>query len=354
MSAGCPTGCAPSARWRERTTGTRCGPRRRRRWISSAIGDDRRRSEAQRAGRVRRGLPPLGASAITHRGSATTASGRHLVEPCRTLSACADLAEKRHGPLLHELFTLTTANGKRMAVVEDLGGGKGSACMLHVEDAERIRGFPRGLDRTVLSPEPTGRSPAPGGGRRRRRLRREANVTVGHRGGPASVAVDRRAAGKPVRPQVRARWRRRQIHDALPRRSQRVRRGADPGVHPRRVRTVKDGKAGAVGTGSVKPAPVSDVVTEARWAALGARTRAGTCSTRPSCSAPRGMVTRRSVPSPASAGFVAGSEGASPTAPTVVAARFTFPSASSSVGSTGIVNRRAGARPRAPDQRRAR
>ena len=58
-----------------------------------------------------------------------------FVEPRRTL-ACADLAEKRHGPLLHELFTLTTANGKRMAVVEDLGGGKGSACMLHVEDAD--------------------------------------------------------------------------------------------------------------------------------------------------------------------------------------------------------------------------
>jgi hypothetical protein len=62
-----------------------------------------------------------------------------FVEPRRTL-ACADLAEKRHGPLLHELFTLTTCNGKRMAIAEDLGNGKGAACMLHVEDAERIMG----------------------------------------------------------------------------------------------------------------------------------------------------------------------------------------------------------------------
>ena len=60
-----------------------------------------------------------------------------FVEPRRTL-ACADLAEKRHGPLLHELFTLTTCNGKRMAIAEDLGNGKaGGSCMLHVEDAER-------------------------------------------------------------------------------------------------------------------------------------------------------------------------------------------------------------------------
>jgi len=42
-----------------------------------------------------------------------------LVAPARTV-ACVDLAEKRHGPMLHEMCTLTTANGNRMCVVEDM------------------------------------------------------------------------------------------------------------------------------------------------------------------------------------------------------------------------------------------
>ena len=28
----------------------------------------------------------------------------------------------RFGPMLHEAYTLTTANGKRMAIVEDMAG----------------------------------------------------------------------------------------------------------------------------------------------------------------------------------------------------------------------------------------
>ena len=66
-----------------------------------------------------------------------------FVQPRRTF-ACVDLAEKRHGPMYHELYTLTTANGKRMALVEDLGAGRGRARMLHVNDAERLMGFPAG------------------------------------------------------------------------------------------------------------------------------------------------------------------------------------------------------------------
>lgn len=66
-----------------------------------------------------------------------------FVQPRRTF-ACVDLAEKRHGPMFHELYTLTTANGKRMALVEDLGAGRGRARMLHVNDAERLMGFPAG------------------------------------------------------------------------------------------------------------------------------------------------------------------------------------------------------------------
>ena len=46
--------------------------------------------------------------------------------------------------MYHELYTLTTANGKRMALVEDLGAGRGRARMLHVNDAERLMGFPAG------------------------------------------------------------------------------------------------------------------------------------------------------------------------------------------------------------------
>ena len=66
-----------------------------------------------------------------------------FVQPRRTF-ACVDLAEKRHGPMYHELYTLTTANGKRMALVEDLGAGRGRARMLHINDAERLMGFPAG------------------------------------------------------------------------------------------------------------------------------------------------------------------------------------------------------------------
>lgn len=50
-----------------------------------------------------------------------------FVEPRRTV-ACVDLAEKRHGPMLHELFTLTTANGKRMCIVEDMVERPMKAC----------------------------------------------------------------------------------------------------------------------------------------------------------------------------------------------------------------------------------
>jgi|EP00982_Pelagococcus_subviridis_P016444 hypothetical protein len=39
--------------------------------------------------------------------------------------ACVDLAEKRSGPILNENCTLTTANGRRIVIVEDLCDGKG-------------------------------------------------------------------------------------------------------------------------------------------------------------------------------------------------------------------------------------
>jgi hypothetical protein len=39
--------------------------------------------------------------------------------------ACVDLAEKRNGPILNENCTLTTANGRRIVIVEDLCDGKG-------------------------------------------------------------------------------------------------------------------------------------------------------------------------------------------------------------------------------------
>ena len=66
-----------------------------------------------------------------------------FVEPKRVV-ASVDLAEKRHGPMLDELFTLTTANGKRMCIVESTGDGTGKRGMLHVEDAERLMGLPAG------------------------------------------------------------------------------------------------------------------------------------------------------------------------------------------------------------------
>jgi hypothetical protein len=130
-----------------------------------------------------------------------------FVEPRRTL-ACADLAEKRHGPLLHELFTLTTCNGKRMAIAEDLGNGKGAACMLHVEDAERIMGkfilmyiilairltlffvyrATRGLDRTLLPAQQTGQR-CPADRYRCGRVCVEAHVLAGHSGRAAAGNV---------------------------------------------------------------------------------------------------------------------------------------------------------------------
>jgi len=57
---------------------------------------------------------------------------------------CVDLAEKRFCPLAHEICTLTTSNGRRLCMVEDLGDGKGRAFRLEVEDAERLSGFPVG------------------------------------------------------------------------------------------------------------------------------------------------------------------------------------------------------------------
>ena len=57
---------------------------------------------------------------------------------------CVDLAEKRFCPLAHEICTLTTSNGRRLCMVEDLGDGKGRAFRLAVEDAERLSGFPVG------------------------------------------------------------------------------------------------------------------------------------------------------------------------------------------------------------------
>ena len=130
-----------------------------------------------------------------------------FVEPRRTL-ACADLAEKRHGPLLHELFTLTTCNGKRMAIAEDLGNGKGAACMLHIEDAERIMGkfilmyiilairltlcfvyrATRGLDRTLLPAQQTGQR-CPADRYRCGRVCVEAHVLAGHSGRAAAGNV---------------------------------------------------------------------------------------------------------------------------------------------------------------------
>ena len=72
-----------------------------------------------------------------------------LVTPTRVV-ASIDLAEKRHGPMLDELFTLTTANGRRMCLVErDASSGAGRRGMLHVEDAERLMGLPAGWTEPV-------------------------------------------------------------------------------------------------------------------------------------------------------------------------------------------------------------
>ena len=64
-------------------------------------------------------------------------------QPKKTI-ACVDLAEKRFAPSVHEIHTLTTSNGRRTCLVEDLGNGKGRAFGLHIEDAERMNGFPVG------------------------------------------------------------------------------------------------------------------------------------------------------------------------------------------------------------------
>ena len=66
-----------------------------------------------------------------------------FVTPKRIV-ASIDLAEKRHGPMLDELFTLTTANGRRMCLVERTRDGAGRRGALHVEDAERLMGLPAG------------------------------------------------------------------------------------------------------------------------------------------------------------------------------------------------------------------
>ena len=57
---------------------------------------------------------------------------------------CVDLAEKRYGPVAHEICTLTASNGRRLCMVEDLGDGRGHAFRLEIEDAERLNGFPVG------------------------------------------------------------------------------------------------------------------------------------------------------------------------------------------------------------------
>lgn len=66
-----------------------------------------------------------------------------LVTPRRVV-ASLDLAEKRHGPMLNELFTLTTANGRRMCLVERGRDGASRRGALHIEDAERLMGLPAG------------------------------------------------------------------------------------------------------------------------------------------------------------------------------------------------------------------
>ena len=58
--------------------------------------------------------------------------------------ACVDIAEKRFGPIVHEIHTLTTSNGRRTCLVQDLGDGQGKAFGLHIEDAEQLSGFPAG------------------------------------------------------------------------------------------------------------------------------------------------------------------------------------------------------------------
>jgi len=70
---------------------------------------------------------------------------------------CVDLAEKRYGPVAHELCTLTSSNGRRLCMVEDLGDGKGSAFRLEIEDAERLNGFPVGWTENCFPLERPGR-----------------------------------------------------------------------------------------------------------------------------------------------------------------------------------------------------
>ena len=181
-----------------------------------------------------------------------------LVTPTRVV-ASIDLAEKRHGPMLDELFTLTTANGRRMCLVErDASSGAGRRGMLHVEDAERLMGLPAGWTEPVYplntpgKPRRTmdykyaelvarnGRAAAesdaansadPHGRRRRddranrgkrasriratreRVLRRHVQAVreARSRRRRAPGAMARGEADAPVRPEVRARRRRRQV-----------------------------------------------------------------------------------------------------------------------------------------------
>jgi hypothetical protein len=95
-----------------------------------------------------------------------------------------------------------------MAIAEDLGNGKGAACMLHVEDAERIMGkfilmyiilairltlcfvyrATRGLDRTLLPAQQTGQR-CPADRYRCGRVCVEAHVLAGHSGRAAAGNV---------------------------------------------------------------------------------------------------------------------------------------------------------------------
>lgn len=72
--------------------------------------------------------------------------------------ACVDVAEKRFGPLVHEIHTLTTSNGRRTYLVQDLGDGNGKAFGLHIEDAERLSGFPPGWTESCAPLEIPGQS----------------------------------------------------------------------------------------------------------------------------------------------------------------------------------------------------
>mgnify|MGYP001492810643 CR=1 FL=1 len=72
--------------------------------------------------------------------------------------ACVDIAEKRFGPIVHEIHTLTTSNGRRTCLVQDLGDGQGKAFGLHIKDAEQLSGFPAGWTEPCAPLENPGQS----------------------------------------------------------------------------------------------------------------------------------------------------------------------------------------------------